>query len=281
VIAVNALRGREEAMALAASLARASSHPLDRAIAAACEGVPVPGASSHRNVPGEGVEATVGGRTVRMGRAKFVASLHGERVPLHEATEATPVWLGDSAGWIAMFRLGDALRPGAREALAAIASSGARVHLLSGDAAGPVAEVAARLGIGLAESEATPQRKIDYVKALQAKGARVAMVGDGVNDAPVLAQADVSIAMGGGADLAQLHADAVLLSNRLDDLSAAARIARRARSIVRQNLAWALAYNVIAIPVALAGGVTPLAAGAAMAASSLVVVGNALRARAA
>ena len=136
---------------------------------------------------------------------------------------------------------------------------------------------AAQLGIAQATPEATPQAKIDYVRNLQARGARVAMVGDGVNDAPVLAQADVSVAMGGGADLAQLRADAVLLSDDVADLVHAACIARRARRIVRQNLAWALAYNLVVIPVACAGWITPLAAGVAMASSSLLVVANALR----
>jgi Cu2+-exporting ATPase len=278
VLSVESLSGcrPEDARSLAAALARASSHPLDRAIAD-CSDVPVRDAASHRNVPGEGVEAEVAGRRIRLGRAAFVAGLHGRRVPPHVASDATRVWLGDEAGWIATFRLGDAVRPEARQALEALRASGLRLHLLSGDGAGPVAAVAAQLGIALATAEATPQEKIEYVRALQQRGARVAMVGDGVNDAPVLAQADVSVAMGGGADLAQLRADAVLLSDDLADLARAGAIARRARSIVRQNLAWALGYNAIVIPVALAGWVTPLAAGLAMASSSLLVVANALR----
>ena len=122
-----------------------------------------------------------------------------------------------------------------------------------------------------------PVRKARFVADLQECGAHVAMVGDGLNDGPVLGRADVAVAMGSGADLAQLQADAVLLSNRLDDLVAAVRIARATRRIVRQNLAWALAYNLVVIPLALAGAVTPLAAGIGMSASSLLVVLNALR----
>jgi Cu2+-exporting ATPase len=139
--------------------------------------------------------------------------------------------------------------------------------------------VAGRLGIGDVESRATPERKQAYVSALQARGARVAAVGDGINDAPALAQADVSIAMGGGADLAQVRADAVLLSDSLSDLAQALRIARRTRRVIRQNLAWALGYNLLVLPLAFAGLVTPLVAAVGMSASSLLVVANALRVR--
>jgi P-type Cu2+ transporter len=154
---------------------------------------------------------------------------------------------------------------------------GARVHLLSGDEPAVAERVGHALGIRHIRARATPELKRSYVRELQSRGARVAMIGDGINDAPVLAQADVSIAMGGGADLAQVRADAVLLSDSLDDFVAAAAIARRARRVIAQNLGWALAYNLVAVPLAFAGLVTPLVAGIGMSASSLVVVANALR----
>jgi len=281
VLAFQAMRGHplERARELAAALARPSSHPLDRAIVRACDGVRELPVSDHRNVPGDGVEALVDGRLYRLGRASFVAALHGRPFVAADGGDGTRAWLGDESGWIATVRFGDALRPEARAAVDALRDAGLRVHLLSGDGPGPVTAVAAQLGITQAVAQATPQRKIDHVRTLQARGARVAMVGDGVNDAPVLAQSDVSIAMGGGADLAQLRADAVLLSDSPADLAAGISIARRARAIVRQNLAWALAYNAIVVPMAIAGWVTPLVAGIAMASSSLVVVGNALRVR--
>jgi len=150
---------------------------------------------------------------------------------------------------------------------------------VSGDSAAVVERIATQLGIDQLEAGAVPERKAAYVRALQSRGARVAMVGDGINDAPGLGQADVSIAMGGGADLAQVGSDAVLLSDSLSDLAAAIRIARRTRTVIRQNLAWALAYNLIVIPLAFAGWVTPLVAGVAMSGSSLLVVANALRLR--
>ncbi len=266
--------------ALAAALARPSSHPLDRAIARAAPDAAIAGARDHASVPGDGVEAWVGDRRLRMGRAGFVAALHQHPVPTLEADDSvTTVWLGDPTGWIAALRLGDALRSDAHAAVAVLRARGIALHLLTGDADSIAQRVARSLGIAHVEAQASPARKLAYVRELQSRGARVAMVGDGINDAPGMGQADVSIAMGGGADLAQVRADAVLLSNSLADLAAAAQIARRTRAVIRQNLAWALAYNAIVIPLAFAGAVTPLLAGVAMSASSLLVVANALRLR--
>jgi Cu2+-exporting ATPase len=151
--------------------------------------------------------------------------------------------------------------------------------VLSGDEHPAVERVAAELGIANVRSRATPGDKREYVRALQQSGRRVAMVGDGINDAPVLAQADVAIAMGGGADLAQVRGDIVLLSNSLADLARGVALARKTRRVLRENLAWALAYNLVAVPLAFAGLVTPLAAAIGMSASSLAVVLNALRIR--
>ncbi|MEO5693589.1 MAG: heavy metal translocating P-type ATPase [Usitatibacter sp.] len=265
---------------LAATLARISSHPLDRALAAAAGPLDGVAATWHRNHSGDGVEAWIRQRRLRLGRAGFVAALHRLPVPQTSIDPAlTVVWLGDERGWIAAFGLGDAPRPEAGAAIARLRNTGIEVHLLSGDGAAVTRNVALHYGIEHFEGEATPARKIEYVRDLQARGARVVMVGDGINDAPVLGQADVSIAMGGGADLAQLRADLVLLSDSPADLAAAVQVARRTRRVIRQNLGWALGYNAIVIPLAFAGWVTPLVAGIAMAASSLLVVANALRLR--
>ena len=156
-------------------------------------------------------------------------------------------------------------------------AGGRTVCLLSGDRRETVAHVARELGIGTVVGEAGPEAKLAFVRELQQRGAVVAMVGDGVNDAPVLGQAQVSIAMGGGTDLAHTSADMVLLTDDLGRLSAAFDTARDTLRIIRQNLAWAAAYNALAIPLAMAGWITPLLAGIGMAASSLAVVGNALR----
>jgi len=273
-------RHRGECRALAAAIAHGTSHPLDRALAGAAPDVRLPPVHSHRSEPGRGVEARLGASTLRLGRADFVAGLHHKTAPIAWlGSHDTIVWLGDERGWIAVFRLGDSVRPGAVEALAELRAQGARIHLLSGDEPRVAARVAAGLGIEQVRARATPEAKREYVRELQARGARVAMVGDGINDAPVLGQADISVAMGGGADLAQLRADAVLLSDSLEDFVRATAIARRARRVVRQNLAWALAYNLVAVPLAVAGLVTPLVAGIGMSASSLVVVANAMRLR--
>jgi len=265
--------------AIAARIARWSSHPLDRALAAAAEAGELP-LEGHETMAGSGLEARVDGQRLRLGRAGFVAELHGQPVPpVWLDVPDTIVWLGNERGWIACFRLGDALRPHAREAIDALHAMGITLHLLSGDAPAVTERIAAELGIENATARALPEEKQHYVRNLQAGGAKVAMVGDGINDAPVLAQADVSIAMGGGADIAQLRADAVLLSDTLADLVAAVKVARRARRVLRQNVAWAVAYNGIAIPLAFAGMVTPLVAGIGMSASSLIVVVNALRLR--
>ena len=154
---------------------------------------------------------------------------------------------------------------------------GLTVHVLSGDAPAVVGQVASTLGITVARGGASPQDKHDYVKLLQASGRRVCMVGDGLNDAPVLAQADLSIAMGQGAALAQQQADLVLLSGRLDGVLEAGRIARLAMAAIRQNFGWALAYNVLALPAAAFGLIGPWEAAIGMAASSFVVVLNSAR----
>ncbi len=270
----------EGALALAAAIGQGSSHPLDRALVQAAAGLALPTMHSHVAHPGAGAEATVAGRRMRIGRADFAAAMHGDAAPIAwiHAFD-TVVWLADDTGWIAAFRIGDGLRDEARGAIARLRELGLAIHLLTGDEPRVAQRVAAELGIEQVRARATPEAKRDYVRALQRRARRVAMVGDGVNDAPVLAQADVSIAMGRGADLAQLKADAVLVSESLDDLVAGVRLARRTRSVLRQNLAWALAYNLVVLPLAFAGLVTPLIAGIGMASSSLAVVANALRIR--
>jgi Cu2+-exporting ATPase len=151
------------------------------------------------------------------------------------------------------------------------------VHLLSGDSAAATGAIADRAGIGLRSGAASPAQKVDYVRKLQRHGAVVAMIGDGVNDAPSLAVADVSIAMGSGTDIAQSAADLLLLSRNLDAIPDALRSARRAKNIMRENLAWATLYNLIAIPFAAAGYVSPWIAAIGMSLSSLIVVANAIR----
>jgi Cu2+-exporting ATPase len=191
--------------------------------------------------------------------------------------DATPVALGDGAGLIALFALGDAPRPGAADLVAQLRRMGIVSVLLSGDRAATVAVLAEALGIPDARGDAQPEDKRDAILRLQAGGAVVAMVGDGINDAPSLAQAQVSFCLGSATSLAQWTADVVVLGDELPRIAETIVHARRTFRVVRQNLAWAFAYNVVAIPAAALGYVTPLAAALGMSVSSLLVVGNALR----
>jgi Cu2+-exporting ATPase len=272
-------RSAAEVGALAAALEAGSEHPIARAVRDAAGSVL--SASDIRNTPGRGVEGIIDGCRYRLGTPRFAA---GNDTP-PPAADGGETWiaLAEDGALIAWFALADSLRPDAAAALAALQRQGLRVHLLSGDAAPAVKAVAQQLGIADWHAGALPEDKLAYVKRLQdappvgGKGRIVAMVGDGINDAPVLAGAQVSIAMGEGADVAQAAADMVMLGSRLATLSEGVDLARKTQRIIRQNLGWALAYNLVAIPAAALGHVTPWIAGIGMSVSSLLVVLNALR----
>jgi len=279
--AIAAGRKRDSAVALAAALEARSEHPLARAIVAAAGGAPRPVVDAPQQVTGEGIAARIGGTMVRIGRPEFVAELAGV-MPSSLAAFAreraeTLVGLGDAHGWHALFAFADALRPGACPLIADLRRLGVATVLLSGDRRENVDAIARALDIRDARSALRPEDKRAAIAALQSEGAVVAMAGDGVNDAPALAQAQVSVSLGSAAPLAQWTADVVILSDRIELVAAAVRDARRVFAVIRQNLAWAVAYNAIAIPAAAFGLVSPLLAAAGMAGSSLLVVGNALR----
>ena len=273
-------RTPDECLALAAALETGSNHPIARALVASAPANLARGETACNAVPGAGVEATLSGVRTRIGTAQFVAAL-GEFALPHEfdtlADDATAVALGDERGWIALFTFADPLREHAREVVGELTAMGKKVHLVSGDRPQIVAHVAHQVGIAAQLGGVTPDAKLAYVQRLQSAGAVVAMIGDGVNDAAGLAAADVAVAMGGGADIACGNSDVILLSNRLDALLVGVLKARAGLRVIRQNLAWAFAYNVVAIPLAACGFVSPLLAGVGMAASSAVVVTNALR----
>ena len=270
-----AAAGEAECRALARALEARSRHPLARAFDGEGPGLAVEEA---RDFPGQGVEARMQGRRVRIGAERFCREIARTPAPGTRSEAYTAVWLADERGWLAQFQLEDAPRPEAQAVVAALRAAGLRLHLLSGDRPAVVAAAAAQFGIADAQGSALPQDKFDFVARLQREGRVVAMVGDGLNDAPVLTRADVSFAMGGGADAAQRQADLVVLGDALAEVPAAFARARRAMRIVRQNFAWALAYNALALPLAAAGVVGPWEAAIGMAASSFIVVLNALRA---
>ncbi len=273
---------RERCLELAAGLEMQSEHPVARAIAAELppDSLERCAASELRNVPGEGIEGVIAGRRLRIGAPGFVAVLHGHALPdelVFVRKDVSVVALGDDRGWIALFTFDDPLRRHARQLVHQLKASGRAVCVLSGDGSARVAHLAHELGIDTAFGDATPQRKLEIVRDMQQQGAIVAMIGDGINDAPVLAQAQVSIAMGSGTRLAQHSADMVLMSQRLDALLEALRTAKNTLRIIRQNLVWATVYNTVALPLAAMGYVTPLVAAVGMSLSSLLVVFNASR----
>lgn len=270
------------ARALAAALEQASEHPIARAIARGAEGLVLPAVESLSAVTGQGVEGRVAGVSMRLGRPEFVAGLTGSPIPDEvgqlEEGGATVIALASERGWLALFAIADRLRPDAPELIGRLAREKIAAVILSGDARVAVARAAEQLGIAEAHAGMTPEDKQAWVAAAQRnKGAVVAMVGDGVNDAPVLAQAQVSVAMGGGTDLARNQADIVLLSESLEGLSRGITVARRTLAIIRQNLWWSFTYNFVSVPLAMLGLITPWMAGLGMAGSSLLVVLNALR----
>ncbi len=270
---------RRSALALAAALESGSEHPVARAVlkAAGSQGVQPTMAQRATSRAGAGVEGWIGDERFRVGTRAFVGEIAGPVPQCNMPRGDSPVWLGSSRGWIAAFTFSDGLRPEARHVIDALRRQGMAVIVLSGDDRDTVARIAAQLGIERWEGGLSPEDKQTRVRTLQMQGAVVAMVGDGVNDAPVLAQAQVSVAMGSGAVLSQAQSDLVLISGRLGSLLDAMRISKRTLRVVHQNLVWAAVYNLVALPLAVAGYVTPWLAGIGMAGSSLLVVLNALR----
>jgi Cu2+-exporting ATPase len=268
-------------LSAAVALAGWSSHPLARALAASHSGPAAGHAAGWQDIheiPGRGLQARdAAGRPWRLGNRDWV---FGEAVgeSMGVADDGPAVWFGAVDAELRLrFDFDERLRPDAAQAVADLQEDGVKLTVLSGDSQVRAERLGARLGLDDARGNATPQAKLAALAAAQAAGERVGMVGDGVNDAPVLAQADVSFAMGRGAMVARLHADAVIVSNRLGDLVAARRLSRRMVQVTRQNLGWAAAYNLACVPLALAGYLPPWAAGLGMACSSLLVVTNSLR----
>ncbi|WP_081729206.1 heavy metal translocating P-type ATPase [Pseudomonas sp. URMO17WK12:I4] len=259
-------------LALAAALESQSEHPIARAFGHATAPV-----EALQNVPGLGLEGVVEGRRLRIGQADFVSALSASSTPAINGEQGQWLLLGDEQGPLAWFVLDDRLRDDAPALVEAARGRGWQILLLSGDSSPMVGEVARQLGIDQARGGLTPDAKLAILRDLQRQGRRVLMLGDGVNDVPVLAGADISVAMGSASDLAKTSADAVLLSNRLTSLVDALRLARRTRTIIIENLAWAGLYNGLVLPFAALGWITPIWAALGMSASSLLVVLNALR----
>jgi Cu2+-exporting ATPase len=274
--------GRDRCLRLAASLERHSQHPLARALVREAGASGADDALQVASTAGGGISARIDGETYFIGSREFIASscaadlpeswLRGLRENAHSA-----VVLARADRVMALFTFADSLREDAGELVEALRSAGKTLILMTGDRDTTAREVAAQTGIGEYRAQMSPQDKMEAVRTLQRNGACVMMVGDGINDAPVLSNADVSIAMGDASSLARTSADIVLISNRLQSIALTLRLARRTQRVIRENMSWALMYNFGAIPAAAAGLIAPWLAALGMSVSSLVVVLNALR----
>jgi Cu2+-exporting ATPase len=256
------------ALAIAAALEHGSSHPLAGALRDAARGITLPRAENIRHVAGAGVSGRVAGRDFRLGRVGFAGG---------DDNESPDLMLADGAGIVAELAVRERLRAGVADVLAALHSDGAEVAILSGDAPERVHAIARELGVRVLGANASPAEKVRALEGLRASGRVVVMVGDGVNDAPVLAAADVAVALSSGAAIAQAASGIVLAPERIGELGRARTLARRMHRVLAQNLDWALAYNLAAVPLAAFGLVPPWLAAIGMSASSLVVVLNSLR----
>lgn len=269
-----------EALRLAAGLQAGSEHPLARAVLAA-HGPAAP-AGDFRALPGRGVEGVAEGRRVALGSPRLLAERGAAPGALAAAAEAEAAqgrslaWLIEDGRALALLAFEDAAKPGAAGAVAGLRAMGLRAAMLSGDIPEAAGATARRLGLDEVAAGVLPEGKAERVAAWQAQGHRVAMVGDGVNDAPALAQANLGIAMGTGTDVAIAAAGITLLRGDPALVPAAIEVARRTRSKIRHNLIWAFAYNVVGLPLAALGLLSPVVAGAAMAASSVSVLSSAL-----
>jgi Cu+-exporting ATPase len=283
-----------EILRLAASVERLSEHPLGEAIVAEAARLGVSGRQvvDFENYPGQGVLGVVEGRRVAVGNAALMAELGVPSAYLQTRSAdsahagQTPVFVALDGQLIGVISIADPIRPTSAEAIRRLKGMGLEVVLLTGDDRRTAAAVAREVGIDRVVAEALPDQKLQEIRRMQEQGSAVALVGDGLNDAPALAQANIGIAMGSGVDVALEAADIVLMRSDLAGVVDAIQLSRRTLRIIRQNLFWAFVYNVIGIPIA-AGALypglglllTPAMAAGAMAASSVSVVSNSLRLR--
>ena len=267
---------KNQVKTLAAGIESSSEHPIAQAITALTTEPKI--FSNFISESGKGVEGSYQNQSYRLGTYAYVAELSGKETQQSPTSvSTTQIFLGRKNEWLANFILHDEIREEAAKVIQTLKKQGLNISLLSGDSQLAVNGVAEQLGIQNAIGDLLPENKLQHLQTLQNQGEIVAMVGDGVNDAPVLASANVSLAMGNGSQLAQASADMVLLSENLEQIPTAVEVSRKMQSIVRQNFSWAIGYNIVAIPLAAMGLILPWMAAIGMSMSSLLVVLNALR----
>ena len=276
-----------ELLALAAAAEARSEHPIAHAIreAATARGLAPPSIERFEAVPGGGLRATAGGRAVTLGADRFLRDEGVDPAPLAEAAAIaagegrTPLYMAVDGRLAALLTVADPVRATTPEAVRVLRGMGLEIAMVTGDNRRTAEAVARPLGIGEVVAEVRPEGKLAAVERLRSAGRKLAFVGDGINDAPALAAADVGIAVGGGTDIAVESAEVVLMRGDLRGVATAVALSRATIRNIRQNLGWAFGYNVVLIPVAALGLLSPMLAAAAMALSSVCVVGNALRLR--
>ena len=282
-----ALEGIDEATLLArvAGAEAGSEHFLARAIGAYCQarGIEAVACNNFTALPGRGVQASCNGQSMLIGNAALLeeadiscAAQQAQADALAEQGK-TPVFVAENGRVVALFAIADQPRQGARDAIALLHRMGIETVMATGDVDAAARHIARQVGIDRVIARATPAIKLEVIRELQAQGKRVGMIGDGINDAPALMAADVGFAIGGGADIAVESADITLVGGDISRVASAIQLSRQTLKIIRQNLFWALGYNVVAIPIAAAGRLNPMIASAAMALSSVSVVTNSLR----
>lgn len=277
--------GRESVLRLAAAVEQGSEHPLGRAVTACARRSaveePLPAVHDFAAMPGRGVRGRVDGRTVEvLAPEGELPAVLADALGAAEDAAHTPVLVRVDGVAEALIAVGDVVRPGSYHAVDRLRRLGVRPVLATGDREAPARAVADALGIDEVHARCTPEDKAALVRRFQDEGGRIAVVGDGVNDAAALAAADLGIAMGSGTDVAIGAADLTLVRGDIEALGDAVRLARRTLATIRANLVWAFGYNVVTVPLAMVGLLSPMVAAAAMSASSVLVVGNSLRLRA-
>ncbi|MDF1644320.1 MAG: heavy metal translocating P-type ATPase [Pseudomonadales bacterium] len=269
---------KSEVLQIARALEQESEHPIANAFKHLSLELPYLNCSERRQKTGLGIEAKIAEKRYRIGRESYVREvIKNSHTQLPKSFLNMSIYLANESGFIASFNLDDQLRAGAKTTISALKTGKFNVSLLSGDSSDTPSKIAKQVGIEQVFSSMLPEQKVQFVTGQQDKGKRVLMMGDGINDAPVLSASNVSVAMGSGTDLAKTHADAVLLSNDLTVIPLVIVHAQKTQRVIRQNIGWAILYNLTALPLAAGGFLEPYMAAIGMSVSSLIVVGNAYR----